>query len=169
MKQRIKLTENELHNIIKESVNKLLNEEFGVDFYDTLDWVRRKNPNMSYKAAATFADNIIKKRMHQILKDKTSYTPNIDNVPLKKRFVYDYRIYYGKLIIEILDRQTKEIYSTFPCMNRDKAIQLRDKQIDYIIKHVPTNTNFFEENINEQPENFKQTDMWDVLFPNEDY
>ena len=59
MKQRIKLTENELHNIIKESVNKLLNEEFGVDFYDTLDWVRRKNPNMSYKAAATFADNII--------------------------------------------------------------------------------------------------------------
>ena len=63
-KQTIKLNESQLRNIIKESVKKVLNEEYGVDFQDTLAWVQKKNPGMSPEEQEKFARNIIRKREH---------------------------------------------------------------------------------------------------------
>lgn len=63
-KQTIRLNENQLRQIVKESVKKVLNEEYGVDFEDTLRWVQKKNPNMPQEEQERFAKNIIKKREH---------------------------------------------------------------------------------------------------------
>ena len=62
MKKAIRLTESDLHRIVKESVNKILKEEFGVDFEDTLKWVQNKKPNMSPEEQKRFAQNIINKQ-----------------------------------------------------------------------------------------------------------
>ena len=41
-KQVIRINENQLKQIVKESVNRILNEQYGVDFEDTLRWVQKK-------------------------------------------------------------------------------------------------------------------------------
>ena len=64
MKKLVRLTEGDLHRIVKESVNRILNEEFGADFEDTLRWVQKKNPNMSTEEQERFAKNIIRKKEH---------------------------------------------------------------------------------------------------------
>lgn len=61
-RQTIRLTESDLHRVIKESVNKVLNEEFGVDLEDTLRWVRKKRGDLSSQEQERFARNIISKR-----------------------------------------------------------------------------------------------------------
>ena len=49
----IRLTESNLHKIIKESVkqilreNNILNEAYGIDIDDTLAWVQKKRPDLS--------------------------------------------------------------------------------------------------------------------------
>lgn len=63
-KQVIRLNESQLRHIVKESVKRVLKEEFGVDFEDTLMWVQKKNPNMPPEEQKRFAKNIIKKREH---------------------------------------------------------------------------------------------------------
>lgn len=62
MKKTIRLTESDLHKIVKESVNRILNEEFGADFEDTLRWVQKKKPYMRPQDQERFARNIIAKR-----------------------------------------------------------------------------------------------------------
>lgn len=66
MKQTIRLNESQFNNfvkkVVKESVKRVLNEQYGVDFDDTLAWVKRKKPNMSPQEQERFAQNIINKR-----------------------------------------------------------------------------------------------------------
>ena len=42
MKQTIRLNERQLRQIVTESVKRVLNEEYGVDYEDTLRWVQKK-------------------------------------------------------------------------------------------------------------------------------
>lgn len=63
-KQVIRLNESQLRRIVTESVKKVLNEEYGVDFEDTLAWVKKKKPDMPPEEQERFAKNIIKKREH---------------------------------------------------------------------------------------------------------
>ena len=63
-KQVIRLTESQFHQIVKESVNRILNEQYGVDFEDTLRWVQKKKPDMSPEEQEQFAKNIIRRREH---------------------------------------------------------------------------------------------------------
>jgi hypothetical protein len=71
MKRTIKLNESELRRMINESVKKVLNEAYGVDFEDTLRWVQNKKPDMSPQEQEKFARNIIskKKRDNTIVMD----------------------------------------------------------------------------------------------------
>lgn len=64
MKKTIRLTESELKGLIRESVKAVLNEQYGVDFEDTLRWVQKKNPNMSPEEQEQFAKNIIRKQKY---------------------------------------------------------------------------------------------------------
>lgn len=61
-RKQIRLNENQLNEIVKESVIRLLNEQYGVDFEDTLNWVKRKKPDMSSQEQEMFARNIIKRK-----------------------------------------------------------------------------------------------------------
>lgn len=58
------LQESKLRAIIKEGIQKVLNEEYGVDIKDTLAWVQKKHPDMSPEEQERFAKNIINKREH---------------------------------------------------------------------------------------------------------
>jgi len=49
----------------RESIEENLNEEFGVDYYDTYNWVCKKRPDLSPAAAKKFAMNIIAKRRRE--------------------------------------------------------------------------------------------------------
>lgn len=77
MKRTIRLTESELHNIIKESVNILLQEKFGVDFEDTIKWVRFKRPDMSREEQERFAQNIINKTKRNSLINNQDVSHNV--------------------------------------------------------------------------------------------
>lgn len=57
-------------------------KEFGVDFDSTLEWVRKKNPNMSEDEQKRFAQNIINKKKREreelekgIEKNKSEVSP----------------------------------------------------------------------------------------------
>lgn len=65
MKQRIRINESQFKQIVKECVKILLNEEFGVDFDNTIAWVKKKHPEMSEEEQEKFANNIINKRKKQ--------------------------------------------------------------------------------------------------------
>lgn len=165
---KIKLTENKLRQMISESVKNILNEEFGVDFNDTLRWVQRKNPNMHYEDAEKFAINIIKKRENQRLSAETSNTPNTDNIPLKKRFLFNYfTVAPGSCGIDIKDVQTDKIHG-HAFKTPTQALKWRKNTLEYIVKNIPTNTNFFIENIDEKPGDFKNMSMFDRVFVEEE-
>jgi hypothetical protein len=78
----IRLTESNLHKIIKESVkqilreNNILNEAYGIDIDDTLAWVQKKRPDLSPSAQYKFAQNIIKKRSRDSQLSTSSIKPN---------------------------------------------------------------------------------------------
>ena len=63
MKQIIRLTETQLHNVIKESVKRVLQESsnYGITMEDTLAWVQNKQPQMNPQEQIKFALNILKK------------------------------------------------------------------------------------------------------------
>lgn len=83
-KQTIRLNESQLRRIVKESVKRVLKEEYGVDFEDTLRWVQKKNPNMSPEEQERFAKNIIRKREHDKYRFRISMDiPNHDYRNLK--------------------------------------------------------------------------------------
>ena len=65
MGKSIKLNEAHIRKIVKESVKRLLKEEYGVDFEDTLAWVKKKKPNMSPEEQQKFAANIIFKKKRE--------------------------------------------------------------------------------------------------------
>lgn len=64
-KQIIRLNENQIKRVVMESVKKVLNEEFGVDFENTLNWVKKKYPNMPKDEQEKFAINIINKKKRE--------------------------------------------------------------------------------------------------------
>lgn len=71
---KIRLTEQQLHRVIKESVKKILKESsnYGMTMEDTLAWVKRIKPQMNPKEQYKFALNILK---------KTALTSKSDNGP----------------------------------------------------------------------------------------
>ena len=64
-KQTIRLNEADFHRIVKQAVKNVLNEQYGVDFDDTLAWVKRKKPDMPPQEQEMFARNIIRKKQKQ--------------------------------------------------------------------------------------------------------
>lgn len=78
MKRRIRLSESELKRIVVESVNRVINEEFGVDLKDTLAWVKRKKPEMSPEEQEKFAWNIIRKRRREKERENRDETSPYD-------------------------------------------------------------------------------------------
>jgi hypothetical protein len=77
-KQVIRINENQLRQIVTESVKRVLNEEYGVDYEDTLRWVQKKKPDMSPEEQEQFAKNIIRKREH----DKYRFRISMDSPKL---------------------------------------------------------------------------------------
>lgn len=51
MRQRIRLTEGDLHRIVKESVKRALNEDFERDFYDNKDTQLNKELQLAAQLA----------------------------------------------------------------------------------------------------------------------
>jgi len=92
-KQTIMLNESQLRRIVKESVNRMLNEEYGVDFEDTLRWVQKKFPEKSPQEQERFARNIINK------KNRANPNGNVNNKPKEKpshfRNIQELFNYYG--------------------------------------------------------------------------
>ena len=75
-KQVIKINENQLKHIVIESVKRIVNEQFGADFEDTLRWVQKKFPNKSPQEQERFARNIIKKKGKTSIDKSSSNTDN---------------------------------------------------------------------------------------------
>lgn len=88
----------------------MINEAFGVDLKDTLDWVKKKNPNMSPAQQLKFAQNIINKRKgsqsttqsSQVNAQTQTQQPNTNNTTVgtqvntqtpKQTNVNDYDVY----------------------------------------------------------------------------
>ena len=65
MKKLIRLTESDLHRIVKESVKKALilreSSNYGITMAATLAWVQNKKPDMNQQEQKRFAFNILKK------------------------------------------------------------------------------------------------------------
>ena len=147
----------------KRRQHKTLNEAFGVDFDDTLRWVQKKNPNMSYDEAEKFATNIIRKREAKQLADKTANVPNTNNHPVVKRFdVKVNKHASGYLNVDIADHQTKKMYG-HSFKSSDAARNFIIKTLDWIVKNIPTNTNFYIENIKDKPTFTRGATMFDRL------
>lgn len=74
IKKLIKLTESDLHRIIKESVKQVLNESsnYGITYEDTMQWVKTKKPEMKPEDQNRFVLNILKKTA---LNTKNSWGP----------------------------------------------------------------------------------------------
>lgn len=74
-KQVIRINERQLRQIVTESVKRIVNEQYGADFEDTLRWVQKKKPDMSPEEQERFAKNIIRRREH----DKYIFNITTDN------------------------------------------------------------------------------------------
>lgn len=85
MKQVIRLNESQLRQIVKQSVKKVLNEEYGVDFEDTLRWVQKKNPNMPPEEQERFAKNIIAKKKRETQKKESNIIPEKEHSGISER------------------------------------------------------------------------------------
>lgn len=86
MKQRIRLTESQLRNIIKEAIE----EEFGVDMDDTLPWVMKKRPDLPPHAQKKFAQNIINKKARNNKKTDNPSAPNLSTFKEVQNAVREY-------------------------------------------------------------------------------
>ena len=97
--------ESKLRAIIKEGIQKVLNEEYGVDIQDTLAWVQRKHPDMSPEEQERFAKNIIKKREHDNYVFDMHMATSGGNDSFKRELTWDeakrYYMKYGRYIDEI--------------------------------------------------------------------
>lgn len=60
-----RLNESKAVRIVKDMMRMALNEQYGVDFNDTLRWVMKRFPNMTQKEQEKFATNIISKKHNE--------------------------------------------------------------------------------------------------------
>jgi len=130
------------------------------DFEATLRWVQRKHPEMSYKAAERFATNIIRKKEAEMLAEKTSHIPNPDGRPLKKRFeIIRFRHVSSYIVTDLADHQTQKIYG-HSWRTLGQAEKWLTGELDYIVKHIPTNTSLYIDNSADRPKLQSHIDMF---------
>jgi hypothetical protein len=79
----LSLNENQIKKIIKETVKRILNEQYGVDMQDTLAWVRKKFPNKSNAEQIKFAQNIINKTAKSMASSTQTKPQNISSTQTK--------------------------------------------------------------------------------------
>ena len=159
-KQTIILNENQLREIVKESVKRVLKETTRKDIFDSdkqyrkiLTWVRKKFPNMDPSEQLEFASNIVAKKEREAFKF-TSTLPAIPDKKLAPRFevnrfcdVYGGRYFKG---IDLIDHQTQKIYGrSFQRKENKNPEAWLKSTIEKIIEHIPTNTNRYVDNIDD--------------------
>ena len=139
---------------------KTTTREFGLDYDKTLRWVQYKHPEMSYDAAARFAENIVRKNKYAILAEKTSNLPNPDGRPLKKRFeIIRFRHISGYIVTDLADHQTQKIYG-HSWRTLGQAEKWLAGELNYIVKHIPTNVNLYIDNSADRPKLQGHIDMF---------
>ena len=154
----------DVYESVKRKHYNKLNEAFGVDFDDTLRWVQKKNPGMSYDAASRFASNIIRKREAKGLADKTSTVANTNGQQVVKRFEVNVNKHpSGYLIVDIADHQTKKSYG-HAFKSSDSAKQFIIKTLNWIVKNIPTNTQYYIENTTDKPKFTNGATIFDRVF-----
>ena len=135
-------------------------KRFDLDFDATLRWVQRKHPEMSYSAAERFATNIIRKKEAERLAEKTSHIPNLDGRPLKKRFeIIRFRHVSSYIVTDLADHQTQKVYG-HSWRTLGQAEKWLTDELDYIVKHIPTNTNLYVDNSADRPKLQGHIDMF---------
>lgn len=84
----LSLNETQIKKIIKETVKRILNEQYGVDMQDTLAWVRKKFPNKSNAEQIKFAQNIINKTAKSMASStQTKSQNNINDIGKVGKYV----------------------------------------------------------------------------------